>query len=218
MGRVEEREALRQDWVSRVPRFYSPWIHLAFTVLLGPAVIALALSRLQHPTWLQSLTVPGVLVFQNAFEWYVHKLALHRPLPGLHVLYKEHTLQHHRLYRTEDMPIREWREFRFVLLPPSGIVLLILVIVPAGLLLEHFGYRNVGMFWVATAVASMVMYEWLHLSYHLPVGHPIGELSLIKRLSHHHAVHHNPERMGKWNMNVTIPLWDWVNGTIYKEK
>ncbi len=212
----EEREALRKDWVSRIPRLYSPWIHLSFTAVLAPLVIGLALSRLRSPTWQEWLVVPGVLLFENVFEWYVHRYALHRPIPGFHVLYKEHTLQHHRLYLTDDMPIKDWRELRFVLLPPAGILLILLLIVPVGLGLEHFGYRNVGMLWVATSAFSMVSYEWLHMSYHLPVGHPVGELAVIKRLSHHHAVHHHPERMGKWNMNVTIPLWDWVRGTIYE--
>jgi hypothetical protein len=217
MGWIEEREALRADWVRRIPRWYSPWVHLSFTVLLGPAVIVVALTRIQELRPLELLTVPAVFLISNIAEWHIHKGILHRPLPGIAVLYKEHTLQHHRLYLTDDMRIRSWKELRLVLLPPVGIVLLIAVIVPIGLGLEHLGHRNVGMLWVASATAYVVSYEWLHLSYHLPEGHPIGQVALIRRLSRHHALHHSPERMGSLNMNVTVPLWDWVRGTIAKD-
>ena len=210
-------ETLRADWVRRIPGWYSPWIHLSFTVVLGPVVIACALLRIQGLRPVELLTVAVVFLISNIAEWHIHKGLLHRPLPGISVLYKEHTLQHHRLYLTEDMRIRSYRELRLVLLPPMGIVLLIAVIVPIGLLFEHLGYRNIGMLWVASATTYVVSYEWLHLSYHLPEGHPIGELAIIRRLSHHHAVHHSPKRMGSLNMNVTVPLWDWVRGTIAKD-
>ena len=44
----------------------------------------------------------------------------------------------------------------------------------------------------------------------------VGRLQIIQRLRRHHAVHHAPELMQKWNFNVTIPLWDWVRRTIYR--
>ena len=27
-------------------------------------------------------------------------------------------------------------------------------------------------------------------------------------------MHHDPKLMQRWNMNVTVPLWDWVRGTV----
>ena len=31
-----------------------------------------------------------------------------------------------------------------------------------------------------------------------------------------HAMHHTPELMQRWNFNVTVPLADWLLGTIYR--
>jgi sterol desaturase/sphingolipid hydroxylase (fatty acid hydroxylase superfamily) len=62
-----------------------------------------------------------------------------------------------------------------------------------------------------------VSYEWLHLSYHLPRESGIGRRGVIQRLRRHHAIHHDPRLMQRWNFNVTIPFWDWVRGTIVRE-
>ena len=62
----------------------------------------------------------------------------------------------------------------------------------------------------------VVSYEWLHLSFHLPATHFIARLGVVKKLKRHHATHHDPRLMQKWNFNVTVPLWDWVRGTIWR--
>jgi sterol desaturase/sphingolipid hydroxylase (fatty acid hydroxylase superfamily) len=38
----------------------------------------------------------------------------------------------------------------------------------------------------------------------------------VRALRRHHAVHHDPELMQRWNFNVTVPLWDLVRGTIHR--
>ena len=37
-------------------------------------------------------------------------------------------------------------------------------------------------------------------------------------LRRHHALHHDPKLMQKWNFNVSLPLWDLVRGTIAREQ
>jgi len=63
-----------------------------------------------------------------------------------------------------------------------------------------------------------VIYEWLHLSYHLPPESWIGRRALIRILKRHHAIHHEPRLMQRWNFNVTLPLWDRVRGTYAKSR
>jgi sterol desaturase/sphingolipid hydroxylase (fatty acid hydroxylase superfamily) len=60
----------------------------------------------------------------------------------------------------------------------------------------------------------MVLYEVSHLSYHLPPESFVGRRRLVRWLREHHARHHDPRLMQKWNFNVTIPFWDWIRGTI----
>src|SRR5262249_10761628 len=91
-----------------------------------------------------------------------------------------------------------------------------LAAMPVPLALWAVGHPNLGLLFLATAMAYTVGYEWLHLSYHAPADSFVGRSRLIARLRNHHAVHHAPELMQRWNFNVTIPLWDWVRGTIHR--
>ena len=114
------------------------------------------------------------------------------------------------------MAMRSSREFRLVLIPPYGIVAAFAAALPAPIVLGLCGQLNLGLLFTATAMAYVVGYEWLHLSYHLPPDSFVGRRKLIGRLRRHHATHHNPELMQKWNFNVSVPLWDLVRGTIYR--
>jgi len=115
------------------------------------------------------------------------------------------------------MAIRDRREFALVLLPWFGIVAIFAMTAPVTVALWFFE-RNLACLFVATTMFYVLSYEWLHLSYHLPPSHPVGRLGLVQRLRRHHATHHHPPLMQKWNFNVTVPLWDWVRGTTYPER
>ena len=66
-------------------------------------------------------------------------------------------------------------------------------------------------------MAYVLSYEWLHLAYHLPPDSFVGRLPPIRFLRRHHATHHDPRLMMRWNFNITIPLWDLVRGTYRRE-
>ena len=73
---------------------------------------------------------------------------------------------------------------------------------------------NAGWIFVVTSSLFMVMYELLHLSYHLPADSFIGRQPLVHWLRRHHARHHDPRLMQRWNFNVTFPIFDYVMGTV----
>jgi sterol desaturase/sphingolipid hydroxylase (fatty acid hydroxylase superfamily) len=163
--------------------------------------------------------VPAQLVLLNAGEWLIHRDLLHRRTPPLQVLYDRHTPQHHMVFVDDDMSMRGVREFRLVLIPAYGILAALAgsLPIPAAIWLLA-GQRNLALLFVAVTMAYVVAYEWLHLSYHLPPDSFVGRLALVRWLRRHHATHHAPELMQKWNFNVTIPLWDLVRRTIYRER
>jgi sterol desaturase/sphingolipid hydroxylase (fatty acid hydroxylase superfamily) len=210
------RDALRAELVAHIPRWYSPLVHLAFPSLCGLLLVAGALWLLRDLAAWQLVALPISFVILNAGEWRVHRDLLHRRTPPLQILYDRHTPEHHMIFVTEDMSIRDRREFRLVLIPFYGILAAAAGALPIPVVLWLLGQRNLGLIYFATAVGYTVLYEWLHLIYHLPPSHPIGGLQLVARLRRHHAIHHDPQLMQKWNFNVTIPLWDWVRRTIYK--
>jgi len=213
---VDARDAFRKAARDRISPRYSPLVHLGAPAIVGLGLIACAVTCLHHVRWWELLLVPAVYVLSNAVEHRAHRLALHRRAPGLEVLYDRHTPIHHRIFVQKDMAIRDRREFALVLLPWFGIVAIFAMTAPVTIVLWIFE-RNLACLFVATTMSYVLSYEWLHLSYHLPPTHFIGRLALVARLRRHHATHHHPPLMQKWNFNVTVPLWDWVRGTTYRE-
>jgi sterol desaturase/sphingolipid hydroxylase (fatty acid hydroxylase superfamily) len=122
------------------------------------------------------------------------------------------------VYVTHDMAIRSRREFKMVLIPPWGIVVAFVSALPIPIALALLGQWNLAMLFVATTMLYVASYEWLHLSYHLPPESFVGRRRIIAFLRRHHATHHDPTLMQKWNFNVTIPLWDVVRGTVHREE
>jgi len=213
---LARRDALRAELVARIPRWYSPWGHLAFPSLVGLGMIAAAIALLDRPSVLELLTVPVVLVLVNLNEWHIHRNVLHRRTWPLEVLFWRHTPEHHVIFVRDDMAMRSAQEFRLVLIPFYGILAIFVTTLPLTAALWLLVSPNVALLWVASTMGYVVAYEWLHLAYHLPATNPIGRSRLIAKLRRHHAVHHTPELMQRWNFNVTVPLADWLLGTIWQ--
>lgn len=215
-GKNVSRDQFRDEQVAAIPESYSPVVHFLFPSVVGIAAIAVSLSLLRDVNVLDLWFVPLVYMASNATEWRAHRDVLHRRVKFLELLYDQHTPLHHRLYMTDDMAIRSRRELRFILIPPYGILTILVGVAPISVALWYFGQRNLGCLFVATTMFYVVSYEWLHLAYHLPASSFIGRLWPIQKLRRHHALHHDPRLMQKWNFNVTVPLWDWVRGTVYR--
>jgi hypothetical protein len=213
-----ERPERRAQIVAEMPARYSPTLHLAIPGLIGLCVLVTAFVRLQTNLLrpIELLTIPITLLAGFGFEWRAHKDVLHRRLPLLGLLYERHELKHHVIFTDRDMAMRSKREWWFVLMPPYAVVLVFLTLVlPLAIVIERYASTNVAMLVTATSMVFFLSYEWLHLAYHLPPDHPVGRLWFIAKLREHHRRHHEPRLMKRWNFNVTVPLFDWLHGTIW---
>jgi sterol desaturase/sphingolipid hydroxylase (fatty acid hydroxylase superfamily) len=210
------RLALKRKVLAELPRWYSPLLHFLFPSAVGIAVMVGCCLLLRSPSAVSWLTIPATFLFSNLIEWQAHKHALHKRHPLMPILYERHTPMHHRLFTEDAMAISDWRELSMVLLPSFGVFAILSLQLPLLGLGLMFGLRNVALLFMATSMGYVLFYEWLHLSYHLPDDSFIGRRSIIRRLRYHHAHHHNPQLMQRWNMNVTLPLCDWVFGTIHR--
>src|SRR5205807_415327 len=144
-------------------------------------------SRVRAPSALELATVPLTFLYANFVEWRAHKGPMHRPVRGLSLIYQRHALQHHSFFTRERMRADSVRDFKMVLFPPVLIVFFFgLFAVPIGLALRLVAGGNVAALFVATAIGYFLLYEWLHLAYHLPIRVP-----LLARLRNHHAAHHD---------------------------
>jgi hypothetical protein len=210
------RDRVRAKAVAEIPWWYNPWGHLAFPSVVGLGLIAASLALLDGTTWREWLTVPVVLVLVNLNEWFIHRNILHQRTWPLEVLFWRHTPEHHVIFVRDDMAMRATREFRLVLIPFYGILAIFLTTLPITLGLWLLVSHNVALLWVASTMGYVVAYEWLHLAYHLPESNPIARSGAIRFLRRHHAAHHTPELMQRWNFNVTVPLADWLLGTVHR--
>ena len=213
---LRARDRVRAAAVGRIPRWYNPWVHLAFPSAVGLGAIAVSVTMLSRPSVAELLVVPLILVAANFNEWHIHRNVLHRISWPLEPLFWRHTPEHHVIFVRDDMAMRATREFRLVLIPFYGILAIFLTALPITVALWLLVSHNTALLWVAATMGYTVAYEWLHLAYHLPADGVVGRSRLIGVLRRHHAMHHTPELMQRWNFNVTVPLADWVLGTTYR--
>ncbi len=209
------RRELRDELLRRIPRWYSPWGHILAPMAVGMAIAVEALCLTQDLRPWQVAMFPLFLVAGNAVEWSAHRGILHRRVRPLEALYRRHN-QHHQVYVADSMAIHDPRELKFVLLPAVGVLAIFAFAIPVAAMFVLAGQRNLGCLWVAASVIYVLAYEWLHLAYHLPPDSFIGRRGLVRILGRHHAIHHDPLLMQRWNFNVTAPLWDWLRGTVYQ--
>jgi hypothetical protein len=200
MSVAEVRAAARAE----VGPLYSGVGHFLFVNGFALAVIAFAAHFLQQPRW-SLITIPVTFLYANYVEYRAHKGPMHHRTRFLGLVFERHTLLHHAFFPREQMQAESTRDFRMVLFPP---VLLIFFFgffaLPVSLLLKPIFGANTAALFAITAMAYYLLYEWLHLSYHLGLG---------GSLARHHAVHHDPQDMTSHNFNITFPICDKLFGT-----
>ena len=204
---------LRERVIASAPRWYSPYAHLALTTLLGLAPVALGIALIDDVRAWQLGFGAGVLVLASLVEWLAHRYVLHRRVRFLGVLYDEHTPEHHAIFLTDDMAIRDLSEARLVLIPSSGIAAILAVLSPLPLALYFAGQPSLAGIVVIVGAAYVLAYEWIHLAAHLPDG-AVTTFAPLRFLRRHHAIHHHPTRMMRCNFNVALPLVDALAGTL----
>ena len=203
---AEYREAYRQE---EIPANYRGLVHLCFTFASGIAVVIYSAWQLDQVQAAQWLTIPITLLYANLAEYLGHRFVMHRPVPGLGLLYKRHSGQHHRFFSHQHMELDGIRDLKVVLFPPVLMVFFVLAFaLPVGIALSWLFAGNVGFLFAATAVAYFLNYEILHLAYHLPRDSWLGRRGLVSRLRALHTSHHDPRLMSNWNFNITYPVSD----------
>jgi ribosomal protein L39E len=213
----ERRAALREQELRALSPRYSPALHVLLPSAWGLFVLAGCLALLRDVRAVELLTVPVVWLLSNMAEWRIHRDLLHKRSRLAPALYDRHTPIHHMIYVHDDMEIRTWRELKFILIPAWAGVALFVALLPIAAGLWLLVAPNVALLFLATCMSYVVTYELLHMSYHLPKSSRIGRHPLIRILARHHSIHHDPRLMQKYNMNVTIPLWDVVRRTRLRE-
>lgn len=212
--------AFRAEYRAKsIGKHYSGWAHFTFTSLGSIAAIAFAISRVHEPTLSELAVAPAGFVVANLAEYFGHKGPMHHRKPGLGLLFRRHTLEHHHFFTNRAMTYESSRDFKMVLFPPVMLLFFLGgIATPIALLLFAIYSANAGYIFVATGVSYFLTYEWLHFAYHLPRDTWLGRRALVRVLRAHHEGHHDPALMGRYNFNITFPIADAMFGTIHRRE
>ncbi len=213
-GLRAKAEETRARLLGGIPAGYSPWVHLAATTGVGLGALGVGLWGVGGVKAAELLAIPVTVVVANGLEWWAHKYLLHRRTRPFEVLYDRHTPEHHAVYWEETMAVGSYRELKLVLMPALGVLGAVVAMVPMAAAFGAVFTANTGWIVLTTSACYLVSYELLHTAYHLPEDHPLGRNPLLRWLSKHHARHHDPRQMRTKNFNVTLPLFDWLLGTV----
>ena len=193
--------AFRAAFRARIAPAYAGWAHVALIFALGAAAIWYCSRQIDHPAWYEFLVVPLAFVISNAFEWWIHKYVMHRPVKGLMGIYNRHTLAHHQFFTDVEPAFDNSRDFRIVFFPPPAAIL------------GAFGLPNAGWLLLITNVGLYLNYEFFHYCCHVRDDSIVRHIPLINSIRRHHIAHHDTAIMMERNFNLTYPIADWFFGT-----
>lgn len=216
MGQARQsarQQAFRAYFRSQIARAYDGWVHVALIAAIGVAAIVYALRQVGTPAWYEWLVIPIAFCIANAFEWWIHRFVMHRPVPGLMGIYKRHTLAHHQFFTESEPTLDNSRDFRIVFFPPYALVAFIAMTIPAVALLSVVGLPDAGWLLLATNVGLYLNYELFHYCCHVKDDSLVRRIPLVNSIRRHHIAHHNTALMMERNFNLTYPIADWFFGT-----
>ena len=208
--------AFRARYRASIARFYSGGLHALVVAATGLGVILYSFSQVAQGTVAEWLLLPLTMVLVNFGEYATHRWLGHRKTRIGRLFYSRHTGDHHSFFIESAMPFESVRDWRVVLFPAWLIyVFLVFLIIPGTLLLQWLWSDNAGWIYAAAALCGYLFYEVMHFSYHLPAGSFVERTPIWWRLRCLHQLHHERERMAQCNFNITLPLFDWLLGTLY---
>jgi hypothetical protein len=97
---------------------YSGTVHLILTVGASLVVVLYCLLQLKDVRPVEWLTIPATFLYANVTEYVAHRGPMHHRFRGLHIVFKDHTLEHHHYFTSEWMEMDGMRDLAAILFPP----------------------------------------------------------------------------------------------------
>ncbi len=210
----ESRESLRNRLVSEYPKWHHPVVQLLAPSLVGLCCIGYFASK---PNVFQWISIPLSLFFIfiiNGIEHSVHRWLFHFNMPGFKWMFQRHAGEHHVIFTHDSMSLRNIDEIRLVMVPIRTLFMLLVSLLVLYYSLSYM-HETWGALFIINSLFYVLCYEWMHLFYHLPES--MIKNKIIRYLARHHTTHHNKRLMKNYNLNVTLPIWDHILDTKFKE-
>lgn len=219
MANSRQRDYRNHYRTQHIGQYYSGPAHLAALIVIAGSIIAYCLIRLESVTPLEWLTVPLTFLYANLVEYLAHRFPMHHSIRGLGIIFRRHTLQHHRFFANDRMEFDDRRDYKAVLFPlPIIVFFAVFFMLPLGTVLSWLATDNVGLLFVAVSVAYYLNYELLHFAYHSSAKSWVRRIPGMSRLCRLHTTHHDPALMLRYNFNITYPICDLVFGTYHRDR
>jgi len=208
---------VRASLRAEVPRFYHASLHLGFSAAVSLGVAFGLVAGIHELRLAELACVPAFFVFCTLCEYLGHRYLLHRSSWIGRFTYQKHTLRHHRFYTDEQFRPQSQRDFAYILFPPAGVLVYMLIAVcPFVALFTLAVSRNAGRLVGATSAVFFLLYELVHLASHFGDRRSAGG-SWRRTMSQHHRIHHRVDLMTRCNFNIVAPIFDEVFGTRRRE-
>jgi hypothetical protein len=210
----QKQRDFRASYRDAISKYYSGVLHMAFVFGIGAAMIAYALSQAAGATWAW-LAAPLTLMIANMNEWHIHKNHLHkrgRTRLG-QLVWHRHTVEHHHYFTHDEMRVGSTREYRIILFPAYGVLLVALQAAVLGGIAGFVFGADTGWIVFASGVLFFLLYEGMHFLCHVNENAFVRHLPLVNTMRRNHVVHHTHALMTEYNMNLTFPFADWLFGT-----
>ncbi|HTT78701.1 MAG TPA: hypothetical protein VMF86_03390 [Stellaceae bacterium] len=211
---MPKRQAeFRADYRPRISPWYSGLLHVFVIYAIGAAALAYCILHIHRPSWAEWLVVPIVFLASNAFEWWIHRFVMHRPVKGFMGIYRRHTLAHHQFFTDAEPTIDTTRDFRITFFPPYALVTFIAMSIPPAVILGVAWAPDAGWLLLCTTVGMYLNYELFHWCCHVKDDRIVRRVPFVNSLRRHHIAHHNQAIMMEKNFNLTYPIADWLFAT-----
>ena len=159
----------------------------------------------------QTLGFVTCFLYASFFEWTFHRFVMHNPDVWSYP-FRAHTLVHHGVFRFD-------RSYHLQRDEDKGFVTFawwnapVLLALHAPFVLGTQALSGLQIFWggITAMCFYYFLYEYLHFVMHVPRNRWIERTALFRWLNAHHRNHHKRHDR---NLNVVLPLPDWLFGTL----
>jgi hypothetical protein len=157
-----------------------------------------------------SLSYAVFFAYASFFEWTLHKYIMHMTM--WNYPFTSHALTHHGLFRADhSYHLRREQDKPKVRFAWWNAPALVLLQSPLLVVAAYFFGWPAFFGGLLAMVTDYVLYETLHWCMHVPQDRWIERTWVFQWLNAHHHYHHlYPFK----NLNVVLPLADWVMGTL----
>lgn len=211
----DAQENFRLSYRNKIANWYNGYLHIAIIFGIGFSLLFIYLQYIDQPSIFDFLTIPITFIAANFFEWYLHKVIMHKPQKkiGLRAIYQRHTHNHHNFFTDNEMRFRDSDDWRVTVFPPYALIVFVLISSIGLVTLSFIFNSNVGWFFIFTTTSIYLLYEFMHFCCHVNENWFVRNCPLINTIRRHHTVHHNNQLMREINLNLTFPIADYFFGT-----